>query len=112
MRAIADFLFAAWFLSVSYTHLDVYKRQTLLRSAGHRPEYGGAPRGWHSRAASANRGPKQPVTQTSWEDSMAMNYDPFRELDRLFTAATRTPASLGMPMDLYRTCLLYTSRCV
>ncbi|MCA0437788.1 MAG: Hsp20/alpha crystallin family protein [Austwickia sp.] len=41
---------------------------------------------------------------------MAMNYDPFRELDRLFTAATRTPASLGMPMDLYRTGDSFTAR--
>lgn len=41
---------------------------------------------------------------------MAMNYDPFRELDRLFTAATRTPASLGMPMDLYRTGDTFTAR--
>lgn len=29
-------------------------------------------------------------------------FDPFREMDRLFNAASRTPASLAMPMDLYR----------
>ncbi|WP_052462599.1 Hsp20/alpha crystallin family protein [Nigerium massiliense] len=31
-------------------------------------------------------------------------YDPFREMERLFNnVTTRTPASVGMPMDLYRT---------
>lgn len=29
--------------------------------------------------------------------------DPFREMDRLFGDITRTPASVAMPMDLYRT---------
>ncbi|MBL8930550.1 MAG: Hsp20/alpha crystallin family protein [Kineosporiaceae bacterium] len=33
---------------------------------------------------------------------MQTRFDPFRELDRLFTDALRTPASVGMPMDLYR----------
>lgn len=30
-------------------------------------------------------------------------FDPFREMDRLLGDVTRTPASVGMPMDLYRT---------
>lgn len=29
-------------------------------------------------------------------------FDPFREMDRLLGDITRTPASVGMPMDLYR----------
>lgn len=29
-------------------------------------------------------------------------FDPFREMDRLLTAATRTSASMAMPLDLYR----------
>jgi len=29
-------------------------------------------------------------------------YDPFREMDRLLSDVTRTPASVAMPMDLYR----------
>ena len=33
---------------------------------------------------------------------MATTFDPFREMDRFFSAATRTPASTAMPMDLYR----------
>ncbi|HEY5514739.1 MAG TPA: Hsp20/alpha crystallin family protein [Pengzhenrongella sp.] len=33
---------------------------------------------------------------------MATQFDPFREMDRFFSAATRTPASTAMPMDLYR----------
>lgn len=33
---------------------------------------------------------------------MPTRYDPFRELDRLFTDALRAPASAAMPMDLYR----------
>ena len=33
---------------------------------------------------------------------MATTFDPFREMDRIFSAATRTPASAAMPMDLYR----------
>ena len=32
---------------------------------------------------------------------MAM-FDPFREMDRLLGDVTRTPASVAMPMDLYR----------
>ena len=30
-------------------------------------------------------------------------FDPFREMDRLLGDVTRTPASVAMPMDLYRT---------
>lgn len=33
---------------------------------------------------------------------MARNYDPFREMDRWFSDTARTPASVAMPMDLYR----------
>lgn len=33
---------------------------------------------------------------------MARTFDPFREMDRLLSDVTRTPASVGMPMDLYR----------
>jgi len=33
---------------------------------------------------------------------MQTRFDPFRELDRLFTDAMRAPASAAMPMDLYR----------
>lgn len=33
---------------------------------------------------------------------MARTFDPFREMDRWFADVVRTPASLGMPMDLYR----------
>lgn len=33
---------------------------------------------------------------------MARAYDPFAELDRWFSDATRTPAGVAMPMDLYR----------
>ncbi|MGA4670772.1 Hsp20/alpha crystallin family protein [Propionibacteriaceae bacterium Y1923] len=33
---------------------------------------------------------------------MARTINPFQEVDRLFTDLTRTPASVGMPMDLYR----------
>ena len=33
---------------------------------------------------------------------MATTFDPFREMDRFFSAATRTPASTAMPMDLFR----------
>ena len=33
---------------------------------------------------------------------MARTFDPFREMDRWFSDATRTPASVAMPMDLYR----------
>lgn len=33
---------------------------------------------------------------------MARTFDPFRELDRWFTDAARTPAGAGMAMDLYR----------
>lgn len=33
---------------------------------------------------------------------MAHNFDPFSEMDRLFSGASRTPASVAMPMDLYR----------
>nr|NLI50997.1 Hsp20/alpha crystallin family protein [Propionibacterium sp.] len=29
-------------------------------------------------------------------------FDPFREMDRLLSDVTRTPASVGMPMDLFR----------
>ncbi|MEI2731054.1 MAG: Hsp20/alpha crystallin family protein [Dermatophilaceae bacterium] len=32
---------------------------------------------------------------------MATQFDPFREMDRFFSGA-RTPASMAMPMDLYR----------
>lgn len=32
---------------------------------------------------------------------MATQFDPFREMDRFFAGA-RTPASMAMPMDLYR----------
>lgn len=30
-------------------------------------------------------------------------FDPFRDFDRLLSDVTRTPASVAMPMDLYRT---------
>ncbi len=33
---------------------------------------------------------------------MARTFDPFREMDRWFADVARTPASLAMPMDLYR----------
>ena len=33
---------------------------------------------------------------------MARTLSPFHEVDRLFSDLTRTPASVGMPMDLYR----------
>ncbi len=33
---------------------------------------------------------------------MAGQFDPFREMDRFFGNALRTPASTAMPMDLYR----------
>ncbi len=33
---------------------------------------------------------------------MARAYDPFREMDRWFSDAARTPATTAMPMDLYR----------
>lgn len=33
---------------------------------------------------------------------MARSFDPFSEMDRLFSGASRTPASVAMPMDLYR----------
>ena len=34
---------------------------------------------------------------------MARMLSPFQEVDRFFSDMTRTPASVGMPMDLYRT---------
>jgi HSP20 family protein len=33
---------------------------------------------------------------------MQTRFDPFRELDRLFTDTLRAPATVAMPMDLYR----------
>jgi HSP20 family protein len=33
---------------------------------------------------------------------MARTFDPLREMDRWFADVARTPASLAMPMDLYR----------
>lgn len=33
---------------------------------------------------------------------MARSFDPFGEMDRLFSDITRTPAAAAMPMDLYR----------
>lgn len=33
---------------------------------------------------------------------MARTFDPFREMDRWFSDAARTPANVAMPMDLYR----------
>lgn len=33
---------------------------------------------------------------------MTTRFDPFREMDRLFTDALRAPATHAMPMDLYR----------
>ncbi|WOQ16328.1 Hsp20/alpha crystallin family protein [Raineyella sp. W15-4] len=33
---------------------------------------------------------------------MARTFDPFRDVDQLFTQALRTPASTAMPMDLFR----------
>ncbi|PFG16165.1 heat shock protein Hsp20 [Propionicimonas paludicola] len=33
---------------------------------------------------------------------MARAYDPFREMERWFADAARTPTSAAMPMDLYR----------
>lgn len=32
---------------------------------------------------------------------MARTFSPFHEVDRMFSGMTRTPASVGMPMDLY-----------
>ena len=40
---------------------------------------------------------------------MARPFDPFREVDRFFTEA-RTPASVAMPMDLYRSGETFTAR--
>ena len=45
---------------------------------------------------------------------MTRTFDPIREMDRLLSDVTRTPATVAVPMDLYRegddyTCLLYTS---
>jgi HSP20 family protein len=40
---------------------------------------------------------------------MPTRYDPFRELDRLFTDALRAPASAAMPMDLYRSGETFTA---
>lgn len=33
---------------------------------------------------------------------MARYFDPFRQMDRLLADVARTPGSVGMPMDLYR----------
>ncbi|MBE9405123.1 Hsp20/alpha crystallin family protein [Brachybacterium sp. p3-SID1565] len=33
---------------------------------------------------------------------MARSFTPFQEVDRFFSDLARTPASVGMPMDLYR----------
>jgi len=33
---------------------------------------------------------------------MARTFDPFQEMDRLLSDVARTPASVGMPMDLFR----------
>lgn len=33
---------------------------------------------------------------------MARTFDPFREMDRLLSDVTRTPAAVAVPMDLYR----------
>ncbi len=33
---------------------------------------------------------------------MARTLNPFQDMDRLFTDLTRTPAAVGMPMDLFR----------
>ena len=33
---------------------------------------------------------------------MTTRFDPFREVDRFFSDAMRTPATTAMPMDLYR----------
>lgn len=33
---------------------------------------------------------------------MARTFDPFREVDQLFSQALRTPGTTAMPMDLYR----------
>lgn len=33
---------------------------------------------------------------------MARTLNPFQDMDRLFTDLTRSPAAVGMPMDLYR----------
>ncbi|MGC4153691.1 MAG: Hsp20/alpha crystallin family protein [Propionicimonas sp.] len=41
---------------------------------------------------------------------MARTFDPFREMDRLLGDAIRTPASLAMPMDLYREGEAFTAR--
>ncbi len=34
---------------------------------------------------------------------MSTRFDPFREMDRIFSDALRTPAAHAMPMDIYRT---------
>ena len=41
---------------------------------------------------------------------MARTYDPFRDLDRWFSDAARTPTSAGMPMDLFRDGDEFTAR--
>ena len=33
---------------------------------------------------------------------MARTFDPIREMDRLLSDVTRTPATVAVPMDLYR----------
>ena len=33
---------------------------------------------------------------------MARTFDPFREMDRMLSDVTRTPAAVAVPMDLYR----------
>lgn len=40
---------------------------------------------------------------------MPTRYDPFRELDRLFTDAMRAPATAAMPLDLYRSGETFTA---
>ena len=41
---------------------------------------------------------------------MARTYDPFHEVDRWFSDVARTPASVGMPMDLYRSGETFVAR--
>ena len=40
---------------------------------------------------------------------MNRTFDPFHDIDRLFAEAARTPASVAMPMDLYRDGVMFVA---